>query len=117
MTYNPADPIVIRPVKCSFEAFMTWLIVISLSALAATTVIFWVIHQNHWVHTQPVKTVTVTKTQVIHDDGLTSAQNAFIKQCEKADYDPDSSDQSVHLVYGVPNVEVQPWTCSLPKPS
>jgi hypothetical protein len=82
-----------------------------LLALFATFVVTYAIHRAKWAHTPPPKVIT----KVIHEDGLSYAQNQFIQQCEHDKKDINPSDGSQPLVEGVPNVTSNPWTCAYPQ--
>lgn len=118
MTINTSDPVTINiprvnvtrngrvdPLEVAGNIFLVILFVI-----LSTAVITYIIHQVKWDGTPPPKTIT----KVVHEDGLTYAQNQYMDQCEKdkKDINPDDSDQP--LVEGVPNVVVNPWTCIFP---
>ena len=60
---------------------------------------------DHSIHT--VK--TVTKVKVVHDSGLTSAQDIFIKQCKTNHIVPTNSQIDS---WAIPNVTVTPWSCT-----
>lgn len=47
------------------------------------------------------------KVITIHDSGLTSAQQAYIHQCEQNSQDVNGDNNSA-----IPNVEANPWTCT-----
>jgi hypothetical protein len=68
-------------------------------------VITFTVHQIKWDHVPPPKVIT----KVIKENGLTTAQNTYIKQCETNHIVPDNSSFDS---YAVPNVEVTPWTCT-----
>ena len=50
-------------------------------------------------------------TQVVHDSGLSDAQQAYISQCEKQDHQYTNDDNDINN-YGIPNVEARTWTCT-----
>lgn len=79
-----------------------------LLALFATFVITYGIHRAKWAHTPPPKVIT----KVIHENGLTYAQNQFIQQCESSKKDINPNDENQPLIHGIPNVTVNPWTCT-----
>jgi hypothetical protein len=76
------------------------LILAVLLTLLTVTVVAVLMGFDHHIH--PVKTVTQTK--VVRENGLTSAQNEFIKECEKNTDDDNNP--------GIPNVIANPWSCT-----
>ena len=50
-------------------------------------------------------------TVYVKESNLTSAQQAYISQCEKQDHQYTNNDNDINN-YGVPNVEAKTWTCT-----